>query len=511
MGTHSGNFRQAGLLAVIGLLAGCENPAGPSPSYLLVDPAAAPLPAAPTNLTALPVSSTRIDLDWEDNTGRETAMEVHRSPSGAGSFALLATLGSNVQTYSDQAVTPGGLYCYQVRAVRTGANETTVSQFSNTACATAAVPAIVAFASVAAGGAHTCALDPGGAAYCWGRGESGQLGVPSPPSTCLTDAGLAPCSMVPVPVGGGLTFIQLAGGGAHTCALTAGGTAWCWGSNTRGQIGDNTTLSRDAPVPVATALTFVAIDAGAEHTCALTSVGAVYCWGGNRNGELGDGTTIDQLAPVPVGGNLTFQAVTAGGFLNGHTCGLEAGGAAWCWGNNVSGQLGIGASDMSPHPVPALVAGGLTFTALTAGLGSHTCGLTGAGVAWCWGLGNQGALGIRPKRSSAVPVAVSGKLTFTELVAGGFFGHTCGLVGGAGYCWGDNDRGQVGDGTTADRTVPTAVAGGLSFLDMDAGYAHSCGRVTTGTLYCWGASGAGQLGSNSNSDSTVPARVFGQP
>jgi len=266
----------------------------------------------------------------------------------------------------------------------------------------------VSFEAVFAGGAHTCALTSiPGAAYCWGRGESGQLGVPPPATTCLTDGGPYSCSMVPVPVGGGLTFETLAGGGAHTCALTVDGAAYCWGNNAYGQLGDGSTTNRNVPVQVAGGLTFASIDAGASHTCALTSVGNAYCWGRNNRGQLGNGTTNGSTVPVAVTGSMTFQFVAAGGFSIGHTCALTA--------------------------------------------------------------------------------------------------------AGAGFCWGENEKGQVGDGTTRDRSIPRRIAGGLTFLSIDAGFRHSCGRANTGTVYCWGSSGAGQLGNDTNSMSTVPAKVFGQP
>ena len=118
---------------------------------------------------------------------------------------------------------------------------------SQVAAPTAALTS-VAFGSVFAGGAHTCALTATGAAYCWGRGESGQLGVPPPTTTCMTDAGAYPCSKIPVQTAGGLIFTKLAGGGAHTCGLTGDGSAYCWGKNDRGQLGDNSTTNRNAPV-----------------------------------------------------------------------------------------------------------------------------------------------------------------------------------------------------------------------------------------------------------------------
>jgi len=377
-----------------------------------------------------------------------------------------------------------------------------------------AVLASVAFASVFAGGAHTCALNASGAAYCWGRGESGQLGVPSPGGSCLTDAGPYPCSKVPVLVAGGLTFRKLAGGGAHTCGLTGDGSAYCWGKNDWGQLGDNSTTNRNAPVPVATVLKFASIDAGAAHTCALTTTGAAYCWGSNYRGQLGTGSADQNPHRVPalVSGGLIFQQIAAGGFGVGHTCALRNTGAAYCWGDNERGQLGRGAADLSSHPLPAPVSGGRLFVSVTAGLGSHSCGLTAAGTAWCWGENTYGALGNRSRKDSPIPVKVAGTRIFTQVVAGGFIGHTCALIGsGAGYCWGENELGQIGDGTTIDRLVPRAVTGGLSFTAIDAGFRHSCARATTGTLYCWGSNGAGQLGNNSNTRSKVPVKVFGQP
>jgi alpha-tubulin suppressor-like RCC1 family protein len=401
-----------------------------------------------------------------------------------------------------------------VTGVSDGSTTITASVEGKSGTATVSVIAEI-FTSVAAGGAHTCALTISGLAFCWGRGESGQLGIPVPTLTCPTDGGPFPCTMVPVAVEGGLTFAQLAGGGAHTCGLTSDGTAYCWGSNTRGQLGDNSTTSQsDAPVAVATALKFASIDAGAQHTCALTSDGIAYCWGRNNRGQLGDGTTTNSSVPVAVTGDLTFQSIKAGGFDIGHTCGLTTSGDAYCWGDNERGQLGngtggVGKEDVTAHPAPAPVIGNLTFTALTAGLGRHTCGLTGTGT-YCWGENSFGALGNRSTNDSAEPVPVSGGIAFAQLIAGGFIGHTCGLRSdGKAYCWGENERGQVGDNSTVDRLEPSPVSGGLTFTSIDAGFRHTCGLATAGGIYCWGSGGAGQLGGNSTSASWVPVGVLG--
>lgn len=410
-----------------------------------------------------------------------------------------------------------------VTAVGAGSATITASSEGKSGSATVTVSIVsLRSASLATGGAHTCALTTGGSAFCWGRGESGQLGIAVPTTTCELQTGPFPCSMVPVAVGGGLTFAQLAAGGSHTCGLTSDGVAYCWGDNVSGQLGDNSSNNRDTPALVATELRFVAIDAGARHTCGLTSDGAAYCWGANDRGQLGTGTTSSSPVPVAVTGGHTFQQIAAGGFevsegdRVGQTCALTTTGDAYCWGDNERGQLGIGVTgspyEITAHPVPAPVSGDIKFVALTTGLARHTCGVTAARSAYCWGENSFGALGDGSTSDSSVPVPVSGGLAFVQLIAGGFIGHTCGLAAsGKAYCWGENEVGQVGDDSTIDRFAPSAVAGDISFNALDAGYRHTCARATTGTVYCWGANGAGQLGNNSTSPRDVPTEVLGLP
>jgi uncharacterized protein YjdB len=435
---------------------------------------------SPAQLTLLALVSQQLTAITRDQAGNELT-------------GRLVTWATSDQTVATVAAT--GL----VTGVGPGSATITATSEGKSGSAAASIISSVTFSSVIAGGAHTCALTAGGEAWCWGRGESGQLGIPVPVLTCLTDAGPFPCSAAPVAVGGGLAFTHIVGGGAHTCGLTSDGTAYCM--NASGH-----------PVPVATGLKFASIDAGAHHTCALTSNGAAYCWGRNDRGQLGDGTTNGQNVPVAVVGNHTFQLIAAGGFSIGSTCALSSNGSAYCWGDNERGQLGLGIADMNAHPVPAPVSGTLTFAALTVGLGRHACGLTGTGAAYCWGENSFGALGDGSAVDRSTPVAVTGGHAFVQVMAGGFIGHTCGLTSnGTAYCWGENSVGQVGDGSFTDRLAPTPVTGGLSFSRLDAGFRHTCGPSTTGTVYCWGSGGAGQLGNNSDSGSEVPTKVFGQP
>ena len=203
-------------------------------------------------------------------------------------------------------------------------------------------------------------------------------------------------------VGRGLSFATISAGEGHTCGLTVGGAAYCWGNDFYGQLGDGTTDRQASPVPVIGGLTFavVSVSAGGWDTCGVTPSGAAYCWGGNDHGQLGDGTMNQRTSPVPVVGGLTFATITAGGQ---HTCGVTTIGVAYCWGWNGLGQLGDGTSVDRLTPVP--VAGGLTFSTVRAAY-HHTCGVSPSGVAYCWGPNDYGVLGDGTTNSSLVPIRV---------------------------------------------------------------------------------------------------------
>ena len=382
---------------------------------------------------------------------------------------------------------------------------------SPTASPTPPQAGTTALTRLALGHGHTCGLASGGSAYCWGFNGSGQLGD-----------GTNSDRLTPVAVAGGLAFTSLVAAGQHTCGLVSGGTAYCWGYNQQGQLGDGTSgTDRTTPVAVSGGRSFTALVAGGYHTCGLVSGGTAYCWGNNSYGQLGDGTggnySANRTAPVVVGGGRTFMSLVAGGY---HTCGLVSGGTAYCWGSNEKGQVGDGTSGSpsqfwsADRTSPVAVTGGRAYTALVAG-GTHTCGLATSGTAYCWGYNSNGQLGDGTSGSTSnpssadrsAPVAVSGGLTYVGLVAGG--AHTCGLAtGGTAYCWGYNQQGQLGDGTSGtDRTTPVAVSGGRSFTALVAGSGYTCGLVSGGTAYCWGANGGGALGDGTTTQRTVPTAV----
>jgi alpha-tubulin suppressor-like RCC1 family protein len=350
------------------------------------------------------------------------------------------------------------------------------------------------------GAAHMCLLKRStGAAYCWGDNSRGSLGN-----------GTTTNALSPVAVAGGLSFTSISVGGAATpdttCGLIAGGAAYCWGDNYRGELGDGTTTNASVPVPVSGGLTFSQITTGIYASCGLTAAGAAYCWGANDRGWLGNGTTTPSLVPVPVSGGLAFkQIMLMGG--GEHICGLTTSGAAYCWGWVGYGALGNGAQTDSWVPGP--VSGGYTFTSITGGWQS-TCGLTTSGAAYCWGMNDYGQLG-NNSPDGPVPVAVAGGLTFTSITAGRF--HACGITtGGAAYCWGGQLHSVLGNGTTTTaQPTPVLVGGGYTFSQLAAGTDFTCGLTGTNGVMCWGYDVYGDLGNGTVNGALVPTAVINLP
>jgi alpha-tubulin suppressor-like RCC1 family protein len=319
--------------------------------------------------------------------------------------------------------------------------------------------------------------------------------------------------------------------GAHTCALTTEGKAYCWGRNTWGNVGDGTTIDRTTPVPVAGGHTFATISTAYANTCAVTVQGVGYCWGSNGVGQLGDGTRTNRTVPTPVATSQTFTSISTN---NGATCGLTPSGDAYCWGANKSGMVGAGAVSCGSEgcTAPLKVSGNLTFASVSVGAYT-TCGRTTSGRTYCWGGNVFGELGIGtatgpevcpdpyvvstlvPPGGSAcsmVPLELTGGIALRAVYAGGFF--TCGLDDdGQAYCWGANNTGEFGNGTKSSfspNSVPTAAAPGYRFSLLDTGNQRLCGVTLTGEAYCWGLAlyGAG-CGETSCAGSTTPSLVPG--
>jgi alpha-tubulin suppressor-like RCC1 family protein len=194
------------------------------------------------------------------------------------------------------------------------------------------------------------------------------------------------------------------------------------------------------------------LSGGNLHSCGVTTDDKAYCWGNNGNGELGDGTRRPRLRPTAVTGGLRVSQIEAG---NAYTCGVTTSHKAYCWGSGGLGQLGDGTTVFF-RLQPRAVAGNRRFDQVNAGW-NHTCGVTGAGRGFCWGHNNLGQLGDGSTENRSRPAALGTDLTLAQV--GGGVEHSCGVTrGGQAYCWGLNNAGQLGDGTTTDHLEPAPVA-----------------------------------------------------
>ena len=352
---------------------------------------------------------------------------------------------------------------------------------------TAAIGGRLRFTSVSAGQDFTCAVTPLRTAYCWGRNVAGALGNGTTTNSTTPVA-------VSLPVG--VLLDSVSAGQDHACGLSSTGAIYCWGGNDLGQLGTGNTNPQTTPqlVSVTPAAIFTQVAAAAKFTCAVTTTNLILCWGLNFQGQLGNATNVGTNTPNPsplevLGG--PFRAVSA---TQGHACSLINGsgqdGFVACWGLNDQAQLGRAGGNFPPFDENAqLIQGSVPYSTVSAGF-RFTCAIEqGTAIADCWGLNDVGQLGTTTLGSfQSSPVSVSGGLTFTQVSAGS--GLACGVVTGSkGYCWGDNTFGQLGIGSSV--AVPTPpqpqlVSGNLSFEMIEAGYFHACGVTTTHVAWCWG-------------------------
>jgi len=373
--------------------------------------------------------------------------------------------------------------------------------------ASAAAAGALSFYQVSGGDGHTCGVTTDSLAYCWGYNESGQLGTGTVggPESCAGAVGPFACSTRPVAVVGGHRFRAVSAGGHNTCGITGDFRLYCWGAGS--QVGDGTSTDRPRPVAIGGSIRFRGVDVGDFHTCGLSQAdNRAYCWGLNPFGELGDGTLESRLSPVAVRLGLRFHQLSVGQW---HSCGATTSGPAYCWGRNREGQLGD-STNVRQRTRPSRVVGPTDFRQIDAG-GDHTCAVTTAHTAWCWGDGRDGEIGNGRAYLSFWPRAVAGGLSFGRVSAGHFF--SCGeTTTNRVYCWGSNSLGELGDGTGIDRLRPVQVAGGLFFSQMNAGDWHACARTPSGAAYCWGYGFFGALGNGSSgfgSNALAPTAVLG--
>ena len=435
-------------------------------------------------------------------------------------------------------------------------NGNPVKTYSNTTMKVNTWPTDTNSTSVGSGIFFTCAAvnyNP----YCFGHDGLGQLGdgnLASPSLDGSPNSTSSYDSAFPVKVGGDLygkgIVRKVAAGGYHACALTSGGQVYCWGFNRYGELGTGDTTDSATPVQVSLPGTATDVTAGQYTSCAIVN-SKIYCWGRNDSGQVGDDsglTSVFTPTAVASGGTYALPAgysastlSTSGGAVD-NVCAI-ADDAAYCWGNNLEGQIGNGTKtttgkngqDYTAYAPTAVVSSGVlagrTITSISLGghgsvtsnysLGTdtHVCVSAAStatdGAAYCWGNNGNGQLGNNSTTDSTTPVAVNTSgvlknLTITQVRVGSY--QSCALSSlGAVYCWGKGSSGQLGNGTnTSAQTTPVAVTTDPQFLDgtnvktLGGGVNRSCAITTEQHVYCWGVNQDGQIGDGTHINRNVP-------
>ena len=344
-------------------------------------------------------------------------------------------------------------------------------------------------------GTNACGCKPNGTLYCWGENGLGQLGNGSTAS-----------SSTPVVVSGAMGRVaEVIVLGQSACARTAAGSVWCWGANGRGQLGDGTTIQRTSPVLVSDLGTNVVQLSGGDiggpggdiHFCAVRGDGTAYCWGSNVQGELGDGSKVQRSKPVQVAAlGTSVLGISTGG---AHTCALKKDRTVWCWGD---GRFGLGGPQLSNLAPTQIVSLGASVATLAAGT-AHECAAKLDGTLWCWGYNPLGQLGDGTSTDRLQPVQVTGVSGVVGVSASGF--HTCSLGNtGAIFCWGAGSYGQLGNGLFGTSYSTPAIAMASGARSVSAGgslvaqpLGASCATKLDGSVWCWGAGQVGQRGDGS--------------
>jgi len=338
------------------------------------------------------------------------------------------------------------------------------------------------------GNQHSCLTTTQGTVKCWGRSTPPKVGI-WPPFDFTSNV------------------VQTASGETHVCFLLTTGTVKCSGSsNSHGQLGIGNTSSSAEPTEVIGLTGVTHITAYHDNTCALLSSGSVKCWGENSYGQLGDGTTTDRSVPTQVTG-LTSDVVQISTSID-NSCAVLSSGSVKCWGRNRFGQVGDGTTTdrYAPTQVTGLTSGATQVTAE----GSYACAILSNGSVSCWGYNGQGNLGDGTTTNRYIPTQVSGLTSGVSQIIARSYTACALLTTGSLKCWGSNNHGQVGDGTTTDQYTPTQVAGLTSGVEsISVGSYFACALLTAGLVKCWGENTFGKLGDQSTTDRNTPVDVVG--
>jgi alpha-tubulin suppressor-like RCC1 family protein len=373
------------------------------------------------------------------------------------------------------------------------------------------------FFVISTGETHTCGITGRNQIYCWGMSAHGELGSATTIQQC-PELGL-PCSTRPV-LANQMSVSSLVSGAMFNCTLGPLGAAYCWGANFYGQLGNGSTADNATPQLVSGGHQFSQLVAGRYHACGITTTQDAYCWGWDYTGQLGAGDvsterctgfSLDPCSTTPrlVSGAHKWALLTA---TDRATCGLTTAGVSYCWGLDVGGNDGLycqSADDLiGCARTPIHVGSDHLFRNISIG-NVHRCEQTGDEKIECWGANYFGAYGSGTLAQSDTAVQAAGGTAYPFFVASRL--GTCGLENsGVAQCWGNDSYGQVGNGVMKDaQLTPDDVSGGYTFdgLSTGGGSDHVCGITREGRALCWGWGLFAQLGNGTFLNSSTPQLV----
>jgi len=305
-------------------------------------------------------------------------------------------------------------------------------------------------------------------------------------------------------------FDQNGGYAGFACGIFGDSALKCWGQGADGQLGTGSNVIQFTPqtVDLGTGRTAVSVSLGQYHACAILDDDSLKCWGSNGYGQLGIGSTTQQTTPqtVNLGTGRTAVSVSGGQY---HTCAVLDDDSLKCWGTNSYGQLGIGSTTQQTTPQTVNLGTGRTAVSVSAGY-THTCAILDDESLKCWGVGTAGQLGIGLNVNQITPQTVGLGTGRTAVSVSAGVQHTCAILDdGSLKCWGYNNYGQLGIGSTTNQNTPQTVdlGTGRTAVSVSLGRYHTCALLDDDSLKCWGYNNYGQLGIDSTTQQNTPQTV----
>jgi len=463
---------------------------------------------APFGLSATAISTSQIDLSWQDNSFNDDGFEIERSWYPAD-FLVLATVPATTTSYSDTEVAPYTTYYYRVRALNSIGDR---SEYSNIANAfTFDYAWLPPFKAIAAGGKHSLAVTTSGNIWAFGSNWYGQLGIGA--SFTRTYPTLLTIDWNSDAFENIQTVIANKGDYGYSLAILTEGTLWGWGRDNVSQLGDGYYADVNRPYQPGTDSDWSSFSAGFNHSLGIKTSGTLWAWGSNSWGLLGLGDTGNRAFPTQVGTNSDWSKVSSAS----HNLAIKTTGTLWSWGLSAYGELGLDFSG-SNRTTPVQVTTESSWNGIAAGW-SFSLALKTTGTLWSWGLNDYGQLGLGDIYvHRKTPTQVTTETDWSALAAGGR--HSLGIKttptsSGTLWAWGYNEYGQLGlgdSGSSTYRITPTQIGTSSDWSIVIAGDNHTLALKTTGQLWLWGRNDSGQLGMGSYDykNRLIPC-AFGSP